>query len=182
MTSILYAIDPASHRTGVARFEDGRLESAGLLKANAKDSYQKRVFDLSVQMRVFVRSGRLGSVVPSAPSGVCEMPQIYRKGPGSKVDPEDVMKIYGVGVALMVVLMEAGTPADSIRTFHPHDWKGNAEKFTRADDGTKIYSAWTRMSRVLTPHEKKILDASGFAMDDNTLDAVGVGLRALARM
>lgn len=179
----LYAIDPASHRTGLAVFHDGKLAKVALIKAGQKADYIQRVHEIAVELRSELRSRSREDYPSELNSAVIEWPKVYREGSASKANPDDVLKIAGVAAVASSILLEETVlwPKD-IRRVLPSEWKGQAPKFTRASDGAKIYSMWTRMMPVLTGDEKVVVVSSGYQNDDNVLDAIGIGLFHLERM
>lgn len=161
--SLLFAVDPGTQVAGLAAFRDRRLVAAWRVKASG-DTPEARVRSAVAQMLALIEGGVLRE--PGEPvGGVCEMPQVYKHGPGAQVDPDSILLL-----TLVVGGLLCGSAPMEWRLVKPAAWKGQVPK--------EVMGA--RILKRLDDEERAMVRTQ--ANDDhNTVDAVGLGLWALSR-
>lgn len=153
----LLAIDPGLRGVGLAKFTDGLLYWAGYIRNPEKKGRGPWAWD-AMRSEVSVHLG-YGAVDELA----VELPRVY---PKMKTDPNDLIDLAGVLGCLV-----ASCNPTRIITYAPSDWKGQVPK--------DIMNA--RVWAKLSDDEKAGVQRVG-AKDHNTLDAIGIGLKALGRL
>lgn len=162
--SLLYAVDPGTQDAGLAVFRDKRLVAAWHIRAVGA-TLEARVRSAVSQMLVLVDSG-VPREVGEPLGAVCEMPQVYKHGPGAQVDPDSILSL-----TLVVGGLLCGSAPLEWRLVKPAGWKGQVPK--------RVMN-----SRVLGKLENDERELVRRQANDNhnTLDAVGIGLWALSRL
>lgn len=159
---MILAIDPGIRGCGVAVFqESGLLIRAGYL-ANDTDSDDivKRCYDMAF---VVVRCVRESEHVDTL---VVEWPQVYVASK-SKGDNNDLLPLAGVDVAVAMILRP-----QHIKSYKPHEWKGNAPK--------EVIAA--RAIERLSEDEKLLIKPCAKSLMHNTYDAIAIGLHYFGRL
>lgn len=160
--STLVSIDPGTEETGIALYRGGTLADVDVLRV--KRSVGNKEPRASVMGRLAVE--RLKTWGPSRI--VLEYPQVYKHGPGSEVDPDDIL-------ALVLVLGHVWCSFHAIESYkvelvRPATWKGQVPK--------RIMN--NRIVGTLSPVEQQLVHDK-VRSNHNALDAVGIGLWALRR-
>lgn len=162
--SLLFACDPGTQVAGLAAFRDKRLVAAWRVKSSG-DTPEARVRSAVAQTLALISHG-----VPRDPvepvGGICEMPQVYKHGPGAQVDPDNILLL-----TLVVGGVLCGSAPLEWRLIKPAAWKGQVPK--------KVMNA--RVLGKLDDDERELVRTQA-NNDHNTVDAVGLGLHALSRL
>lgn len=166
----LLAIDPGLRGVGLAKFSDGLLYWAGYIRNPDKKGRGPAAWDAMLREAAnFVDDVATAGLVELA----VELPRVY---PKMKTDPNDLIDLAGV-LGCLVANCYSQKPAGykfnpvKITTYAPSDWKGQVPK--------DIMNA--RVWAKLSDDEKSSVQRVG-AKDHNTLDAIGIGLKALGRL
>lgn len=154
----LLAIDPGLRGVGLATFESGLLYWAGYIRNPDKKGRGPAAWE-ALRREVLLHVATLHGVCDLA----VELPRVY---PKMKTDPNDLIDLAGVLGCLVGMLRP-----QEITTYAPSDWKGQVPK--------DIMNA--RVWAKLSADEKSSVQRVG-AKDHNTLDAIGIGLKALGRL
>lgn len=157
--SQLFAVDPGTRESGLAVFQDKILTGAWAVKAKGATP-DARVVDVVRQMVEIIRPRIL---TPSG--GTIEMPQVYRHGPGSVIDPDDILLL-----TLVVGGVVCGLPELEWKRVHPAAWKGQVPKTVMTN----------RITKRLAESERAVVATTND--NHNAIDSVGLGLWALSRL
>jgi hypothetical protein len=164
----LLAVDPGKRGCGVAWFIRGILSKAAFVKGSLKGGndlvlaqntaqavaewYRKATF---AQLNVFV----------------CEWPKVYADASLKRENPNDLLPLAGVNVAIAAMLARDWFPVPAFVTYEPRAWKGSIKKEAMT----------ARIPKHLEPFELEWIEHVG-AKDHNTIDAIGIGLKYLGRL
>lgn len=161
MASILVN-DPGIRGCGAARFELGRLVRAAYVRNPSKRG--NGIEECREMAQALARWG-----APDVDTVVSERQRIYTLAKQSKNgawrDPNDLLPLTGVSVALAALLPEAKAIG-----YFPDEWGGQVDK--------EVKNA--RALERLTPAERATIEDAG-ALTHNILDAIGIGLHHLGR-
>lgn len=165
----LVSIDPGTEETGIALYRAGALVDVDVLRV--KKSVGNREQRASVMGRLAVDKVRAwcgGAGGGTSVRVVLEYPQVYRHGPGSEVDPDDVL-------CLVLVLGHLwgtfhGVDGNNLELVRPATWKGQVPKRVM---NNRILATLTKAEQQLV-HDK-------VRSNHNGIDAVGIGVWALRR-
>lgn len=173
----LFCLDPGINKPGVAIFRGGTLIAAEKVRI---DPTWKDLPDGDRAARVaeaIVRWGVGKGMLPK--NFVYELPQIYA-AKKSKGDPNDLIKVALVAANVSGMLKYAMAGRDismGILSPNPAEWIGQTPKKVCAGPEAWNSPRGYRIKRVLSPGEILCI-----VPDDNSIDAVGVGLWALGRL
>lgn len=160
--STLLALDPGLRGCGVALFrQDRTLEWCAYVRSGSKALDLLGVLDMARAV--------VGWVTPHEVYQLAvEWPQVY-VGSKQKGDPNDLIALAGVVAAVCTAFPTAG-----VTRYKPRDWKGQVPK--------EVIEA--RVNKRLSDAERAVLDGCGCpkSLRHNAVDAVGIGLHALARL
>ncbi len=177
---ITLAIDPGIRGCGIAVFGCDVLQLARYVKNPIREGDGP---DAIVSMALAVRDAlAVRNFIPTMVNRVViEWPQVYA-GAKNKGDANDLLPLAGVDAAICALFL----PSKHER-FRPREWKGQlppnvcaqriidrlkAEELARVD---RIEKFQADLSRAVAA--KKEIDGT----DHNTIDAVGIGLKACGR-
>lgn len=158
----LLAIDPGIRVTGWALFHnaDG-LVKAGLAKNPREGHGAEACRAMARAINEDVNDGYMRVVF--------EWPRVYTAAK-SKGDPNDLLPLVGVGMAMSAYLGESCI----MYSVHPHEWKGQLPKD----------ACHARILLRLTPSEAMVAAGAqrvAKSKAHNVLDAIGIGLHHLGR-
>lgn len=154
----LLAVDPSLSCTGYALFDCGELRTCGVFKTTPADPLRDR---LGYAAGLLAEHTNLDLLV-------IEWPQIYARAK-SKGDPNDLLMVAGVAAGILI-----SVDAATVLMPTPHQWKGTTPK--------DIHNA--RVLKRLTAREASVLKTRCIpkTLENNAIDAIGLGLWALGRM
>lgn len=178
MTDYLFAVDPGVRHCGVALFKEGELSDIGLVRSKLESDHHRgpELWYLTgedVALWLFGRADSLREV-----HLVLEVMQVY--GGPQRIDPNDLLELNGIQGAVAGHVLP-----DRITGYLPRQWKGTVPKnvFTRRI--LSKLSAKERWKVGITEADTKI----GYKHSEipqslfhNTVDAIGLGLKALGRL
>lgn len=152
------SFDPGKHSVAWARFNDGALAEAGLIRFDnghgTPDLTQFRATPAWVPTRALI-----------------ELPQVYgRAGRGGKGDPNDLIDV-AVTVGRIAQAIGPHLTAELVR---PRVWKGNVPADVML----------ARIEKRLDVSELHVVDRAPMpkSLKHNVVDAIGLGLWALGRL
>ena len=168
----LVCVDPGLRGCGAAWFRDGVLRQAAYVK-NPLERDRGPVVHAEMSLAVsewwtnIITSYGIGSAERCF---YVEFPVIYgqaQQKKGGSASDNDVLDVAGVASSCMARFSRF----EERRFFLPRDWKGTIDP----DVMTR------RIVSALTESERLVIKSVG-SKDHNTIDAVGIGLAALARL
>jgi Holliday junction resolvasome RuvABC endonuclease subunit len=154
----LICIDPGLAAVGLARFRDGTLRDASMIKTTPRELFEDRIDTISKQTALFVGEEPVDLVI--------EYPQIYK---GTRDDPNQLLKVAAaLGASLSQIVR-----ASSVVYYLPRQWKGQMPKVTHNE----------MVMDLLTDEEHDVITKCKVSPSllHNVLDAVGLGLHHLRR-
>lgn len=163
---MIISIDPGTEETGIALYRAGALVDVDVLRVKRSvGNREQRASDMG-RLAVGKVSTWRGAAEPLRV--VLEYPQVYKHGPGSEVDPDDVL-------CLVLVIGHVwgtfhGLKGNTLELVRPATWKGQVPKRIM---NNRIVSTLTKTEQDLV-HDK-------VRSNHNALDAVGIGLWAMKR-
>ncbi len=164
---MIVSIDPGLHLAGLAIWSPaGGLHSAQLVRASAPGPALGVLVDLMLSaLRTTVNNAlEYGLTVDEI---AIEFPQIYDRTQ-SNVDPKDL-----IDLALMAGALSGVFGSNSKRTFYrPREWKGQLPK---------DISEKRSLSKLTDEEATKIQLPRAAALSHNVYDAIGIGLKHVAR-
>ena len=182
---VTLAVDPGTDRCGVALFMGQRLTRVHLARATgAVDPHDfiQRARAVARDVAAWVDQTLVGTgtdAVLNTLAGrkvdqlVIEFPQVYKHGPGAKVDPDSVLAVATAVGAIVTALPEVR----AIKSPRPREWKQQVPK--------EVMN--TRIVLALDDAERAVLRDAGMAgririgTDNNVLDACGLGIYVVGR-
>jgi hypothetical protein len=168
---MLLAIDPGIRGVGAALFDDKELQAAAYVMNNPHERGDGPFACVEMARAVNVWLGRVivNLHLCNLSDVVIEWPQVYTQGK-LKGDPNDLLPLVGVGVAICAL-----APNAFYHAYKPREWKGQAPKevtHNRAKGALSVPEF-----RILFDAEK----AAG-SKAHNLIDAVALGLFHLGRL
>lgn len=170
---MMLSIDPGTRVCGAAWWRDGMLEGATVVRNPIEEGSGPRE---CASIANEISSWWTQKISCSSPDVLAlEVPQIYARAAGkSKGDPNKIMPLFGIGVALAALL-----PRSEVRFGVPHDWKGGVKKPKSVKD---TYAIEVRVLERLSMAEQAVISwpTNGRQVWD-VVDAIGIGLHHLGR-
>lgn len=154
----MLCVDPGLRGCGVAEFLGGTLVRAAYVK-NPETEGRGYAAHQSLACAVY-QWGRFHDLL------AIEHPRVYPGSAQQKGDLNDLLDLVGVGGAIAAYF------AKTTETVFPADWKGQVPKAMMTE----------RISRSITPEERKTIEKCPASLMHNVLDAVGIGLWKLGRL
>lgn len=178
--SIMLSIDPATHGCGAALWENGKLIVAAYVANEKPGSGPRECVHAARAVAQWVLRGTHRAVSTLA----LEIPQIYSRGGGrSKGDPNGLLPLFGVDVALATIYDYA-----EVKYGTPHEWKGGTHKPKKITDE---YIITKRVIERLAPVEREVIawphahagKVFKYEIEQSwdVSDAIGIGLSHLGR-
>lgn len=161
----LVALDPGSHKAGLALFRDGKLIWAGPV-INPKKTKGAQGWQ---EMAALVVRGTLHAW--DVDTFVLERMQSYTDPRHQKGPQDDLLEVQGMSACLVGALAFRGKGPVELVDPVPATWKGQVPKEI----------CHQRALEVLTAEEKKVICLKPAVAKLDTLDAVALGLWALRR-
>ena len=167
---MLLAVDPSLTRAGMALFCDGELIAVDSIKGH-KGPIGCRCLQIAGYIDDWTHGQGWGR---EAKSLTFEWPQIYT-GPKSKGDPNKLIPLAGIGMALAGVL---GERLIELKTPTPAEVWGQVRKATKASEALTSPRAKRIQSRLTTG---ELATCNWFSLNHDEIDAIGLGLWSLGR-
>ena len=174
--SELITVDPSLNAPGVAVFRNRTLMASAVLPQKHPTTMDigQRCAAVAASILVY-----LDDKVSKPRTLAIEWPQIYT-AVKSKGDPNDLLGVAGVGIAIASMLSQACYQDGrgwclEIRSISPGTWSGQLPKFTEARRVLESPRTHRILSR-LSEAEKQVA-----ALKHDALDAIGLGLFVLDR-
>lgn len=157
----LISVDPGLRGLGIAYFYDSELKVATYVKnTDTKRRGPPAWLDM---LRAVCNSSMPPAYLLAPITMAVEVPVVY---PKIKTDPNDLIDLAGVLGSLV-----GHFEPSQLLWFKPSDWKGQVPK------AVMNARVWARLS----DSEQRSVQRVG-AKDHNTMDAIGIGLKALNRI
>ncbi len=165
---MLLAVDPSLHSVGLALFKDGQLTGTTRIQPEFEEVPPIGFRCFIVANLIRQHYSVIWGGTPMGCKLIFEWPQIYRTVK-SKGDPNDLIPLAGVGMAL------AGLLGVVPQTPTPAEWAGQLPKTTKGDvsSSPRARRIRSRLSSAELEHWRDQHDL---------IDAIGLGLNALGRL
>ncbi len=164
---MLLALDPSLNSCGLAVFDEHELVASYRLKETkppGEVSRGTRCYNMAACILSWLNDDhyRIDKLV-------FEWPQIYRNTK-SKGDPNQLLPLVGIGMALKGLLPSLGAPCGcELTTPTPAEWIGQCPKSTTGDPwksprGKRIASRLTKEELAIVPTQHDAIDAVGLGL------------------
>jgi len=167
-TKYVIAVDPSISGCGLALFRRSELIEAtcAVIRRPVKCRFKASLVMAELSWEI-LKHWLANRMQLSDSTMVCEWPQIYGGGGGGRKDPNDLPPLAGVCAGIAMLLRP-----HELKSYKPREWKGtmNKGKFRKH-----------RIMIATTPEERGRITSVG-ALDHNTWDAIGIGLKYLGRL
>ena len=169
----LLAFDPGLCCSGLAVFKDGRLVDTLLASTPTGQRDAAGAVEMLQEIRRVLKPGEFAPGLEPF-WFIYERQQVYRKGRGENVNPDDLLQLaYVNGATAALVALDYYDP-DPVG-YLPREWKGQVPKDKHHP---RIMASLTDGER-----EKAEADLGRYTahLRHNAIDAIGIGLRWLRR-
>lgn len=183
MSKVL-AIDPGAYQTGAAIFDlqTRRLIRAARLRGHGFKNSLWNLIDTAKEVVSFAKHYAPFVAV------VVEWPQVYARRQRGKKDPNDLLPLAGLDMAILALMDPYLTETCDAVTYVPHEWKGSKAANPTARlilgrlDAIELRQVEEVEAFLAALKEAEDKDKEVGHPVHNTVDAVGVGLKFLGRL